>query len=201
MTNEESEKKVKKPTETFFFSGALVTLKILLIDLAFACFRLASEALQAYSLFKNEVHDTAAYGLVTVVIIMLPGLACALHLISHYRFKWIWYKTILYALGAIIFYPLVPVVALLHLLWMTPSDNKITEDYKNAQYGATVAQAIHGCIASPTMLSYQIFLAFRGVVVFTDTYRTTEIIIRDWEGNALNVTIAAPVCIFTAMIT
>ena len=186
------------------FGGVFVTLRILFVDLLVVCLRLSSEVTQGYQLFSDG--DTRIYGIVTFIIIEIPGIAAAVHVLSVYRENWVWYKTILYAIGAVIFYPLVPIMTLLHLLWMTPSDGQMTKESKQrfmaAQFGATVAQAIHGCIASPLMLCYQIWLVFNGVVSFADSaVRVTSITLTDWEGNQLMVTFAAPVTILLSMVT
>ena len=207
MTCEEDKKKNAnndRKDDDVLFGGVFVTLKILFVDLLVVCLRLSSEVTQGYQLFIDG--DTWIYGVVTFIIIVIPGIAAAVHVLSVYRENWVWYKTILYAIGAIIFYPLVPIMTLLHLLWMTPSDGQMTKESKQrfmaAQFGATVAQAIHGCIASPLMLCYQIWLVFNGVISFADSaVRVTSITLTDWEGNQLMVTFAAPVTILLSMVT
>ena len=207
MTSEEDKKKNAnndRKDDDVLFGGVFVTLKILFVDLLVVCLRLSSEVTQGYQLFIDG--DTWIYGVVTFIIIVIPGIAAAVHVLSVYRENWVWYKTILYAMGAIIFYPLVPILTLLHLLWMTPSDGQMTKESKQrfmaAQFGATVAQAIHGCIASPLMLCYQIWLVFNGVISFADSaVRVTSITLTDWEGNQLMVTFAAPVTILLSIVT
>ena len=207
MTCEENKKKNAnndRKDDDVLFGGVFVTLKILFVDLLVVCLRLSSEVTQGYQLLSDG--DTWIYGVVTFIIIEIPGIAAAVHVLSVYRENWVWYKTILYAIGAIIFYPLVPIMTLLHLLWMTPSDGQMTKESKQrfmaAQFGATVAQAIHGCIASPLMLCYQIWLVFNGVISFADSaVRVTSITLTDWEGNQLMVTFAAPVTILLSIVT
>ena len=207
MTSEEDKKKNAnndRKDDDVLFGGVFVTLKILFVDLLVVCLRLSSEVTQGYQLLSDS--DTWIYGIVTFIIIEIPGIAAAVHVLSVYRENWVWYKTILYAIGAIIFYPLVPIMTLLHLLWMTPSDGQMTKESKQrfmaAQFGATVAQAIHGCIASPLMLCYQIWLVFNGVISFADSaVRVTSITLTDWEGNQLMVTFAAPVTILLSLVT
>ena len=207
MTCEENKKKNAnndRKDDDVLFGGVFVTLKILFVDLLVVCLRLSSEVTQGYQLLSDG--DTWIYGIVTFIIIEIPGIAAAVHVLSVYRENWVWYKTILYAIGAIIFYPLVPIMTLLHLLWMTPSDGQMTKESKQrfmaAQFGATVAQAIHVCIASPLMLCYQIWLVFNGVISFADSaVRVTSITLTDWEGNQLMVTFAAPVTILLSIVT
>ena len=207
MTSEEDKKRNAnndRKDDDVLFGGVFVTLKILFVDLLVVCLRLSSEVTQGYQLLSDG--DTWIYGIVTFIIIEIPGIAAAVHVLSVYRENWVWYKTILYAMGAIIFYPLVPIMTLLHLLWMTPSDGQMTKESKQrfmaAQFGATVAQAIHGCIASPLMLCYQIWLVFNGVISFADSaVRVTSITLTDWEGNQLMVTFAAPVTILLSIVT
>ena len=199
MEKDEKKKENTNESATYFFSGPLITLKVLFIDILACVLRLSSEGFQAYSLFSDN--DNYQYGFVTLFIVFLPGIAAAVHLISVYRFEWIWYYSLLYALCAIVFYPLLPIFAFLHLLWMTPIDGKITDEYKRAQHGATVTQAIHGCIASPLQLAYQIYLAFNGILLFHDTTRNRNISVTDWLGNEYNLEFAAPICIFMQIIT
>ena len=193
-----------KKEDDVLFGGVFVTLKILFVDLLVVCLRLSSEVTQGYTLFSDA--DTWIYGIVTFIIIEIPGIAAAVHVLSVYREKWVWYKTILYAIGSIIFYPLVPILTLLNLLWMTPSDGQMTKESKQrfmaAQFSATVSQAIHGCIASPLMLCYQIWLVFNGVISFADSaVRVTSLTLTDWQGNQLMVTFAAPVTILLSIVT
>jgi len=199
MEKDEKKKENKNESGHFFFSGPLVTLKVLFFDILACVLRLSSEGLQAYNLFNDN--DNYMYGFVTLFITFLPGIAAAVHLISVYRFDWIWYYTILWAFCAIVFYPLLPIFAFLHLLWMTPTDGNITEEYKRAQHGATVIQSIHGCIASPIQLAYQLYLAFNGILLFHDTTRDRDICIKDWIGNEWCLEFAAPICIFMQIIT
>ena len=126
MTSEEDKKKNAnndRKDDDVLFGGVFVTLKILFVDLLVVCLRLSSEVTQGYNLFSDA--DTRIYGIVTFIIIEIPGIAAAVHVLSVYRENWVWYKTILYAIGSIIFYPLVPILTLLHLLWMTPSEKGI----------------------------------------------------------------------------
>ena len=195
--NKEKEEASNEPS--FLFSTAILNLKILFVDVVISIFRVLSEFYNGYVLLVSN--DTRQYGVISFALSMLPGLVAAVHFMTHYRLKWVWYKTILLALCAIIFYPLIPTLTLLHLLWMTPSDNEITEEYKKATFTVTVAQAIHGCIASPLQLGYQVSLVYRGINVLTSTMDNKQLSITDIEGNEITIEYAAPAVIFFSIIT
>ena len=81
-------------------------------------------------------------GLITLGINWIPGFIAAIHLISVHRRDFKWYMTILYAVLLIVFYPIVPTLALLGMLWAKPSRNSSDKAFKDAEYKATIAQAI-----------------------------------------------------------
>ena len=60
--------------------------------------------------------------------------------------------TIFYALLLVIFYPFIPTLALLAFLWAKKST---VSAFKDAQYKATMAQAVRGSIGTPIQLIYQ----------------------------------------------
>ena len=82
----------------------------------------------------------------------VSGLIAAIHLISVHRRDFKWYMTIFYALLLVIFYPLIPTLALLAFLWAKKST---VSAFKDAQYKATMAQAVRGSIGTPIQLIYQ----------------------------------------------
>jgi hypothetical protein len=185
----------------FLFSGPFFTLKIVFVDMLLACSRLASEINQGYALVMNP--ETYKYGIATIGVIWLPGVCFAVHILSVNRKNWIWYRTILCALSAILLYPIAPILAILNFLWKKPDESEskrqstFTKSMKEAQYSCTMTQAIHGGIALPIQLCYQLWLAINGIVSYADdgiTFNT--ITLNDWEGNEIIIPIAAPVCIF-----
>ena len=196
-------KNVKKEDETnqpsFLFSAAVVNLKILFVDVLISVSRLISEFGNGYALLLTN--DTREYGFISFGISMLPGFIAAIHVLTHYRMKWNFQKTIIAAFCAICFYPLIPTLTLLHLLWMTPSDNQPTPEYEKAKYLVTVAQAIHGCIASPLQVGYQVSLVYRGINVLSNASESRQLVLIDLEGNSLAIEYAAPLVIFFSIIT
>ena len=188
----------------FLFSGPFFTLKVIFVDLLLACCRLASEVNQGLVLFATD--QNRIYGIVTFGIIWIPGLTFAVHILSVNRREWVWYRTIISAACSILFYPIAPILAILNFLWMKPSDNKrrslFASGLREAQYGSTITQAIHGGIASPIQLCYQLWLSLNGVVSFADNIiNFSSFNLKDWEGNQITVPFAAPVCIFFSTIT
>ena len=186
---------------SFLFSGPFVTLKIVFVDLLLACCRLASEINQGYALLM--IPETFKYGIATFGVTWLPGVCFAIHVLSVNRKQWIWYRTILSALGCVVFYPIAPILAILNFLWKKPDINEskrrsvFTKSLKEAQYSCTMTQAIHGGIALPIQLCYQLWLAINGIVSYADDGITWNTIrLKDWEGNEIIIPIAAPICIF-----
>ena len=176
-------------------NGSFFALRILFVDLLIACCDLASGFLQGYALLSTE--GKRVFGFITFGINWIPGIVAAIHLLSVYRRELPWYKAILCAILLIVFYPLVPILALLILLWMKPNNNKSLKElkeFKKAEYGATVSSAIRGCIASPTQLGYQLWLALNGIIVL-EWNDAISFSITDWEGNEILISFAAPLCI------
>ena len=183
--------------ESCLSTGSFFALRILLVDLFIACCDLASDFVQGYALLLTP--DKRVYGIVTLGINWIPGIVAAIHLLSVYRRELPWYRAILYAILLFLFYPIVPILALLIVLWMKPRGNKITKEFKEAEYGATVSYAIHGCIESPIQLSYQFWLALNAVISI-QWNDLISINITDWEGNQILISFAAPVCIFFSIL-
>ena len=178
-------------------NGSFFALRILFIDLLIACCDLASGFIQGYALISTE--GKAVYGFITLGINWVPGIVAAIHVLSVYRRELAWYRAILFALLLIIFYPIVPILALLILLWMKPNNNKSTKEFREAEYGATVVYAIRGCIESPIQICYQLWLALNGIILM-EWNNLISLTITDWEGNQIFISFAAPVCIFFSIL-
>ena len=182
------------------YGGPFYTLKVIFVDLLLACCRLASELNQGFVLLKTN--DTEIYGIVTFCIIWIPGFTFAIHILSQNRKEWVWYRTILTAFLCILLYPLTPIIAIVNFLWSKPKNSKMgsvifNREFQEAKYGATITQAIHGSIASPIQLCYQLWLAINGIISFhTNVIHVSSLNLTDWEGNELIIPIAAPICIF-----
>ena len=73
--------------------------------------------------------------------------------------------------------------------------------FKNLKFTVTVAQAIHGCIASPLQLGYQVSLVYRGINVLTNATESERLCIEDLEGNVICVDFVTPAVIFFSIIT
>ena len=65
-----------------------------------------------------QVSDTWEYGLITVLINWLPGLVAAIHCVSTKRHEYGVKRTIKWALCLLIFYPFIPTLAFIALLWV-----------------------------------------------------------------------------------
>ena len=178
-------------------NGSLFALRILFVDLLIACCDLVSSLLQGYALLSTE--GKRVFGLITFGINWIPGFVAAIHLLSVYRLELPWYRAIFFAALLIICYPLVPILALLILLWMRPTNNKTTKEFKEAEYGATVSYAIRGCFESPIQICFQLFLALRGVISM-DLNDVVSLSLKDWEGNEVLISFTAPMCIFFSIL-
>ena len=192
------------------FGGPFYTLKVIFVDLLLACCRLASELNQGFVLLKEK--ETEIFGIVTFCIIWIPGFTFAIHILSQNRKEWVWHRTILSAFLCILLYPLTPIIAIFKFLWSKPKNSKkslvnpknpenppktFDEEFQEAAYGATITQAIHGSIASPIQLCYQLWLAMNGVISFhRNAIHVSSLNLTDWEGNEVIIPIAAPICIF-----
>lgn len=78
------------------------TLKVLFFDVFITIGDVVSDFAQALALFNSKSEKTLTgetwiYGLVSMVVIWLPGVVCAIHIISMYRYKWSAKRTIAYA--------------------------------------------------------------------------------------------------------
>ena len=160
--------------QSFVFEGELLTLKVLFIDIFILLCALISDFVQATSILvgKEEEKGAIIFALFSYIIIWIPGIPAAIHYLSVFRHRVVWYKSLIYAVLIILFYPIVPIIAKLVLIWMRPSNNKITKEYLNAEYGATVAYAIYGCISAPIQLCYQCWLILNGVMPWDLGYLT-----------------------------
>ena len=186
------------------FGGPFFTLKVIFVDLLLACCRLASELNQGFVLLREK--ETEIYGIATFCIIWIPGFTFAIHILSKNRKEWVWHRTILSAFLCILLYPLTPIIAIFNFLWRKPKNSKrgsvnsqktFNQELQRAKYGATITQAIHGSIASPIQLCYQLWLAINGVISFhRNAIHVSSLNLTDWEGNEVIIPIAAPICIF-----
>ena len=185
--------------KSFLFGTAVVNLKILFVDVLISVLRVGSEFGNGYVLLLTN--DTRQYGFISFAISMIPGIIAAQHVLTHYRMKWEFKITLLAVICCLCFYPLIPTLTWLHLLWMTPSNDQITPEYEKAQYLVTITQAIHGCIASPLQLGYQVSLVYRGINVLTNATEMRQVSFKDLAGNEVAFQYAAPLVIFFSIIT
>ena len=198
---QDEEKSFVETRQTLIFNRNLLTLRILFIDIFIVICNLASDIIQGVAISQDGyIDDGWKYAIIALAIVWFPGIPAAIHFLSVRRLKMVWYRAILYATLLIIFYPLVPILALIIVLWMKPNGNKTTKEFIEAQYGATVAYVIQGCISSPIQLCYQLYLALTGIVPFKWINLTFEI--TDWGGNPLKITLpASAFCIFFSILT
>ena len=174
-----------------------VRVRILFFDLVIVCCDVGSDFAQGCTLLFTPGKEL--YGIITLVINWIPGLVAAIHLLSMYRREWPWYWSIFYAMLLLLFYPIVPILALLILLWMKPNTKKPTREFKEAEYATIISQAIHGSIESPIQLSFQFWLALNGVIHISWN-DLISITLKDWAGNKIFISITAPICILFSIL-
>ena len=189
---------IKGGRKSFIFDGELLTLRILFFDILVIVCGLASDLVQGAIILMN--HDQKRYGIAAFVITWIPGIPAAIHFLSVFRLQLVWYKATLYALLLVIFYPIIPILGKLIVIWVRPGDNKVTKEFMEAQYGATVAYAIHGCIASPIQLCYQSWLAINGIVPFR--WNSIEFHAIDWSNNVNTISYpSTALCLIFSILT
>ena len=141
------------------------------------------------------------------IVSWAPGFTFGIYILSKYRRAkdWPWQKTMFWASSAVLFYPIIPIFSIFYYLWKKPEDTKssnLTEGTKEAKIRLRISQAIHGGIAAPIQLCYQLWLAINGRLTIEDKgiiWNTFKW--KDWEGNEVIVPIAAPICIFFTVLT
>ena len=184
----------------FLINGELFTLKVLFIDIFVILCALVSDFVQATSIFIGR--DDITFALFAYLIIWIPGIPTAVHYLAVFRHRVIWYKSLIYALLIILFYPIIPIIAKLVLIWMRPTSNEITEEYLEAKYVATIAYAIHGCVSSPIQLCYQCWLLLKGVVPWDLGYLTFDLSAFDWSNNDGKIQWpSTPLCLIFSILT
>lgn len=114
--------RTRQPIDEIEVSGSgdsklskLVPLKILLFNLTISIADVASDFVQGISLLKDDKLKNYGYG--TIAINWVPGLAAAIHCIAYHRRQLGPAKTIFWALILSLFYPVLPSIAYMILLW------------------------------------------------------------------------------------
>ena len=103
-----------------------VTLKILFVDLLISIGDVGSDFGFSWQLYKKSIEEgdevLSKYAAIVFSINWFPGIVAAIHVLSMYRNKkgQTPRKIIVYALLMLIFYPVVPILAYLILLYYRP---------------------------------------------------------------------------------
>ncbi len=183
-------------------SGLLsfLTLKVLFWDLVICIGDLVSDLAQGIALLTTE--DRAVYGIITIGINWVPGAAASIHLLSMYRHELPWQKTLLYAALLLVFYPIVPTLAFINLLWKKPrsSNDPVTPEFREAEARTVIAHAITGGLESPIQLIYQVWLVLNGLVDL-DWNAVSSLTFTDWEGNTIYLPFTSSLCIVFSVIS
>jgi hypothetical protein len=179
---------------------SFITIKVFLWDLIISVADVVTDFIQGYTLYNTP--GTEVYGLVSLGINWLPGLAASIHLVSMYRTNIAWHRVILYAFLLLIFYPVVPFCAFVYLLYKKPKSASmpVTEEFKQAEYLTTMAYAISGGLESPIQLIYQVWLVLNGVISL-EWSKISTISFTDWEGNHIYLPFTSSLCITFSVIS
>ena len=70
------------------------------------------------------------YGIITLSINWIPGIVAAIHLLSMYRNRLPWHRVLLFALLAVVLYPVIPILAYINLLWKKPKNSVVTKEFQ-----------------------------------------------------------------------
>ena len=106
---------------------------------------------------------------------------------------------------AVLFYPVIPVLAYVNLLWAKPKRNGRGEaassaKFREAEYFACTAHAISGGIGTPVQLVFQVWMMLNGVM----DARLKEfscITVSDWEGNSVCVPIVSSLTLLFSILS
>ncbi|TRY78671.1 hypothetical protein TCAL_11594 [Tigriopus californicus] len=180
-------------------------LKILFWDIVISIGDGISDFAQGINLIMTE--KQAVYGYLTIAINWLPGLVAVFHLLSSYRAKIATAKLFLYSMLLLLFYPLVPTLAFVRLLWKRPklglnqeSNAVENSEFQEAQYQAKIAHSITGGIESPIQLILQIWMILNGKIPAPFSLSETPPMTVDWHGNKISVpTISSISMIFSGL--
>ena len=176
--------------QNFILDGELLTLRVIFIDIFVMLCALISDFVQVSSILivdTSDQHESPnfLFASIAFIIIWIPGIPAAIHYLSVFRHRLVWYRSLLYALLIFLFYPIIPIIAKFILIWIRPSDNKLTKEYLEAQYGATVAYIIYGCISAPLQLFYQSWLVLNGIVSMN--FGNREIVLPSAAANEVKI--------------
>ena len=175
-----------------------LTLRIIFFDMLLVVCNLSSDIIQGMAIiYENQKFK---YGLIACGIMWIPGIPATIHYLSVFRLKMTWYQVILYAILMLFFYPIVPLLAWIIVLWVKPKDGKITKQFLRARYGATVAYIIQGCIAASIQLCYQSWLALTGIIPYK--WINVEFQYKSWSGNFEDIELpTTALCILFSILT
>ena len=180
------------------YNTKLLTLRIIFFDMLLVVCNLSSDIIQGMAIIYES--QKFKYGLIACGIMWIPGIPATIHYLSVFRLKMTWYQVILYAVLLLFFYPVVPLVAWIIVLWVKPKDGKITKQFLRARYGATVAYVIQGCIAASIQLCYQSWLALTGIIPYK--WINVEFQYKSWSGNFEDIELpTTALCILFSILT
>ena len=127
----------KKKAALFGLLGFAV-LKILFVDIPILLGDLGSDFCFSWQLYKKSIEDNERalfeYAVIVASINWFPGIVAAIHFLSMYRHKWRLppQAMIFIALLLLVFYPVVPLLAYIVLLYYRPKVIQSIKDVKRS---------------------------------------------------------------------
>ena len=177
-----------------------ITIKVILWDILISLADIISDFLQGYTLFRTPGKST--FGLISLCINWIPGVAASIHLMSMYRTTLPAYQVALYALLLLVCYPFIPFVAYVRLLFKKPksSQESVSADFITAQYHTIIVHALTGGLESPIQLIYQLWLVLNGIIVM-DWNQIVSLTFQDAQGNQIFLPYTASLCIMFSVVS
>merc|ERR1712018_361705 len=105
----------------------------------------------------------------------------------------------------VLFYPVIPVLAYVNLLWAKPKRSageaaSSSAKFREAEYFACIAHAISGGIGTPVQLIFQLWMMLNGVMD-APLKEFSCVTISDWEGNTVCVPIVSSLTLIFSILS
>ena len=189
-------------TIIYLTNGGLsfITIKVFLWDILISMADIVSDFLQGYTLF--HLPGKRSYGIASLAINWIPGLAGFIHVISMYRNVLPWYKVISFAFLMLILYPVIPLCSFVYLMYKKPKsvDEPVGPEFTQAQYFTTIIHAMTGGLESPIQLIFQVWLVLNGVILW-DWNQVTNLTFTDPQGNTIYLPYTTSLCVCFSVVS
>ena len=189
-------------TIIYLTNGGLsfITIKVFLWDILISMADIVSDFLQGYTLF--HLPGKRSYGIASLAINWITGLAGFIHVISMYRNVLPWYKVISFAFLMLILYPVIPLCSFVYLMYKKPKsvEEPVRPEFTQAQYFTTIIHAMTGGLESPIQLIFQVWLVLNGVILW-DWNQVTNLTFTDPQGNTIYLPYTTSLCMCFSVVS